>query len=86
MIVSKNTLSYLSEQEGDGSKGERPAVLVAEVSFIRFGSVQHFIVNVRDVQNQPDDQRQTCRSPQMTGVRPKHNRYYVSTNFWYLTG
>lgn len=51
--------SYLSEQEGDGSKGKGPAVLVAEVGLISSGSVQHFVINVGDVQHQTDHQRET---------------------------
>lgn len=53
-------VSYLSEQKGDGSKGKRPAILVAEVGLITFGPVQHFIVNVGDVQHKTNNQRQTC--------------------------
>lgn len=51
--------SYLSEQEGYGSEGKGPAILVAEVGLIGLGSVQHFIIDVGDVQHQTNDQRKT---------------------------
>lgn len=51
--------SYLSEQEGYGSEGKGPAILVAEVGLIRLGSVQHLIIDVGDVQHQTNDQRET---------------------------
>lgn len=59
MFVWCYTNKYLSEQEGDGSECEWPAILVAEVSLISFGPVQHFIINVGDVQDQTNNQRQT---------------------------
>lgn len=40
---------YLSEQEGDGREGERPAVFVAEVRFVCLRSVQHLIIDVGDI-------------------------------------
>lgn len=52
--------SYLSKQEGNGSKGKRPAVIVAKVRLVGFGSVQHFVVDVGDVENQSNHQRETC--------------------------
>lgn len=52
--------SYLSEQEANGRKGKRPAVIVAEIRLVGFGSVQHFVVDVGDVENQSNHQRETC--------------------------
>lgn len=52
--------THLSEQEGDGSKGKGPAVVVAEVRLAGLGLVQHFVVDVGDVENQSDHQGETC--------------------------
>lgn len=71
--------SYLSEQEGDGSEGKRPAVLVAEVGLVGFGSVQHFVVNVGDVQHQSHHQRETCEMEGNLNVLQKSKlcRWYM---------
>lgn len=71
--------SYLSEQEGDGSEGKRPAVLVAEVGLIGFGSVQHFVVNVGDVQHQSHHQRETCEMEGNLKVLQKSTKYVHGT-------
>lgn len=60
--VFQGAVSYLSEQEGNGSKGKRPAVVVAEIRLVGFGSVQHFVIDVGDVENQSDHQRETCET------------------------
>lgn len=72
--------SYLSEQEGDGSEGKRPAVLVAEVGLVGFGSVQHFVVNVGDVQHQSHHQRETCEMEGNLKVLQKSTK----TCGWYM--
>lgn len=43
---------YLSEQEGEGSEGKRPAILVGEVDLTALCSVQHLIIYAGDVQYQ----------------------------------
>lgn len=53
---------YLSKQEGNGRECEGPAVLIAEVGLVTLGPVQHFIINVGDVQDQADHQRETWES------------------------
>lgn len=50
---------HLSEQEGDGSKGEGPAVLVGKIGVTAFSPVQHFIIYTGDVQHQTHHQSQT---------------------------
>lgn len=51
---------YLSEQEGDGSEGKRPAVLIAEIRLITLGPAEHLIIYAGDVEHQTNHQRQTC--------------------------
>lgn len=50
---------HLSEQEGGGSKGEGPAVLVGKIGVTAFSPIQHFIIYTGDVQHQTDHQSQT---------------------------
>ena len=62
-ITLKNSKSegedYLIQQEGNGSEGEGPAILVGEVGLVGLGPVQHLIVDTGDVQHQTDHQRKT---------------------------
>lgn len=51
-------ISYLCEQEREGSKGEGPSIFVGEVGLAAFSPVQNFIVDTGDVQNQTHHQSQ----------------------------
>lgn len=51
--------SHLSEQEGEGSKGKGPAVLIGKIGLTALRPVQHFIIYTGNVQHQAHHQSQT---------------------------
>lgn len=81
------TYSYLCEEEGDGSKREGPAILIAEICFITLGPVQHLIINAGDVENQTHHQRQTCVT-ETHQFEPAwhHASQWMNHSHKYLTG
>ena len=53
------SVAHLSEQEGDGSEGKGPAVLVGKIGLAALSPVQHLIIYTGDVQHQAHHQSQT---------------------------
>lgn len=51
---------YLFQQEGRSSEGEGPAVAIVEELLRLSGSIHHLIINAGDVQDQTNDQAETC--------------------------
>lgn len=52
-------VTHLREQEGEGSEGKGPSVLVGKVGLAALRPVQHFVIYTGDVQNQTHHQSQT---------------------------
>lgn len=51
---------YLFQQEGRGSEGEGPAVMVVEELLWLSGTVHHLVVDAGDVQDQTNHKTKTC--------------------------
>lgn len=58
--VTHSVRTDLFEQEGRGSEGEGPAIVVVEELFGLSGPVHHLIINTGDVEHQADHQTEAC--------------------------
>lgn len=59
--VCVTRFNHLFKQEGGGSEGEGPAVMVVEELLRLSGSVHHLVIDAGDIQDQTYHETETCR-------------------------